>query len=115
VSVVDERPAADPTPRFNVTAGHDEHGQVVQLVGDLDVDAAPLLRRWLDAFEATGRVVELDMSGLTFLDSTGLGCLYKLHHKVTDAGGIVVAPRPPAPIRRILEISGLNRVIALTD
>jgi anti-anti-sigma factor len=114
MSVVDERAAADPAPRFNVTAAHDERGQVVQLAGDLDVDSAPLLRRWLDSFEATGPVV-LDMSGLTFLDSTGLGCLYKLHHKVTDAGGIVVAPRPPAPIRRILEIAGLNRVIALTD
>ena len=115
MSVVDERPAADPAPRFTVAAAHDERGQTVRLVCDLDVDAAPLLRRWLDTFEAAGPVVELDMSGLTFLDSTGIGCLYKLHHKVTDAGGIVVAPRPPAPIRRILEISGINRVIALTD
>ena len=100
---------------FAVTARESEEGQIVELIGDLDVDAAPQLRRWLEAFEATGSLVEVDMSRLTFLDSTGLGCLYKLHHKVADAGGIVVAARAPAPIRRLLEMAGLNRLIALTD
>lgn len=87
----------------------------MELVGELDIDPAPALRRWLEAFEATGPTVELNMSRLTFLNSTGIGCMYQLHRQVADAGGIVVAPRPPAPIRRLLEVSGLNRVIALTD
>ena len=103
-----------PGSTFSVHARPGDDGTVVELSGELDAEAAPLLRRWLDDFEPDG-VVQLDTAGLTFMDSTGLGCLYKLHYKVADAGGLVVVPRPPAAIRRLLEIAGLHRVIAVTD
>jgi anti-sigma B factor antagonist len=101
--------------RFEITTSATADGQVVALIGELDVDSAPALRGWLDGFEPSGPLVELDLAALTFLDSTGVGCLYRLHHKVADAGGLLVAPRPPASIRRVLEISGLHRMMALTD
>ena len=101
--------------RLEITTRATEDGQVVALAGELDIDAAPALRRWLDEFEPSGPLVELDLTALTFLDSTGVGCLYRLHHKVADAGGLLVVPRPPASIRRALEISGLHRMMALTD
>jgi len=61
---------------------------VVQLSGELDTYTVPEIR---DAFDALslgpGAVVVVDLSDVTFLDSSGLGAIFALHHRLAAVGG----------------------------
>ena len=81
--------------------------------GELDMLLADDLRKeWLPAVEQLrpDRLV-IDLSGVTFLDSSGLGLIVALHKLQERHGGSVVLSGPQRAVRRVLEISGIDRVI----
>jgi anti-anti-sigma factor len=92
-----------------------EQGPVIRLVGDLDVSTAPELWACIEELEDPRAVTELDLGDLDFVDSSGISCLFRLHQRVADAGGMVVARRPTPQIRRMLEMTQLTRLIAVLD
>jgi anti-anti-sigma factor len=55
--------------------------------------------------------VVLDMSGVTFIDSTGLGLLVKIFKSCRDAGGALVLLKPSETMARILAAVRLDRMI----
>ena len=81
--------------------------------GELDILLADDLREeWLPALEQLrpDRLV-IDLSAVTFLDSSGLSLIVALHKLQERHGGRVVLSAPQRPVRRVLEISGIDRVI----
>ena len=84
----------------------------IRLRGDLDVASAATLWRRLDDLEPTPTVTLL-VDGLGFVDSSGLGCLFKLHRKVDDGGGMVVVTGASPSLRRLMQTAGLNRLVAI--
>ncbi len=61
------------------------------------------------------RVVTVDLAGVGFLDSSGVRALLK-GRVAAQAAGAVLAVRDPQPaVRRVLEITGLDRVLGLVD
>lgn len=77
--------------------------------GELDLSNAAELRaalyRTIDG--ALGRQVVVDLGGLEFVDSAGLGVLVAgLKHARESGGDVVVANLGP-PARRVFEITGL--------
>jgi anti-anti-sigma factor len=87
---------------------------VLRLAGELDSEAAPDLRHRIDQLPLDGDAV-LDLRDLTFIDSSGLGCLFRLQQRVADAGGLLEAHGAQAPVRQAMQMVQLNRVIALLD
>lgn len=87
---------------------------VVAIHGDADMRAAGELRDRLgEVIEDSPRAVVLDLTGATFLDSMTLGIFLTAMKRVRARGGRfrVVAPR--AEIRRIFEMTLLDRVFEL--
>lgn len=87
---------------------------VVAIHGDADMRAAGELRDRLgEVIEDSPRAVVLDLTGATFLDSMTLGIFLTAMKRVRARGGLfrVVAPR--AEIRRIFEMTLLDRVFEL--
>jgi anti-anti-sigma factor len=80
---------------------------VVKLAGDLDLYNAEQVRSALVGVidQAPSRIV-IDASEVEFIDSTALGVLIDAHRKLE--GGLRVAS-PQDPIRRALQISGIDR------
>jgi anti-sigma B factor antagonist len=80
---------------------------VVALHGELDIASADGLA---DAFvEVAGPTVVVDLSDLTFMDSTGIGALVVARNRVVSKGlGRVVVTRPTTIVRKALEIMGLD-------
>jgi len=62
-------------PRLTVTVDHDLIPVVVRLAGEIDVQTAGQLRETLDELSRGLHDVVLDMSGVEFMDSAGLGLL----------------------------------------
>jgi anti-sigma B factor antagonist len=92
-------------------AGVDERdgAVVVQLTGELDLYNAHAVRDELFAVAARepDRVV-VDLSAVTFIDSTGLGVLIEARTRLANRRAFLLAA-PGLETRRALEISGLDR------
>jgi anti-anti-sigma factor len=102
------------TPALTIDAQPGEHELVVRVGGELDLTNCAQL---LDAVRAEAgpdvtRIV-LDVPDLTFCDSAGLGALVRLHKDLLGAGGGLTVRSPTAPVRRLLEITGLSTVFTV--
>lgn len=60
-----------------------------------------------------GSRIELDLEGVSFIDSTGLGVLLRLAEQVAAAGGTVVIRNPARAVRRLLAITELESMFGL--
>jgi anti-sigma B factor antagonist len=86
---------------------------VLHLSGDLDVESASaLLEVGLPVIDEVGELV-LELSELTFLDSSGLAVLVRLHKRLVDKDAELVLRAPPLSARRILEITNLDEVFVV--
>jgi anti-sigma B factor antagonist len=52
----------------------------------------------------------IDLAQLTFIDSTSISALVRLHNLVEESGQTVALARVPARVQRILQIAGLAEV-----
>ena len=97
-------------------AGAGEGWAVARVAGELDVATAPRLREQLVAVLTDGRHhVVLDLSGVGFLDSTGLGVIVGVLKRARTLGGDLRLVCPNPTIRRIFEITALDRTMPLSD
>ncbi len=100
---------------LHVDVGSTDEGALIRLRGDLDTSTAPELWARIVELDPDASLTVLDLAELDFVDSTGIGCLFRLHQHVADGGGMVVARHPSPQIRRLMEMTQLNRLIAILD
>ena len=84
------------------------------LDGELDLATAPTLRQHVVTQVAAGcRSMVLDLSGVTFLDSTGLGQIVATLKRLRSHDGELVIVVSDRRIRRVLELCDLDRILDL--
>jgi anti-sigma B factor antagonist len=89
---------------------------VVQVGGEVDVFTAPQLREALvAAVDGSSRNVVVDLQGVDFLDSTGLGVLVAGLKRVRQHGGELSLVCTREHILKILDITGLVKVLKVYD
>ncbi len=86
---------------------------VIPLRGDADLAAAPALRRQLAQVASVPAWVVLDLSGLDFIDSTGLGVLVGMLRRVRAGGGDVRIAGARPGIERVFSVTGLDQLFSL--
>ena len=86
----------------------------IRLAGEFDMASAETFRQTVDeALDASGtRNILLDMRQVTFVDSSGLGAIIGRYKRVLALGGRVAACSLQPQVARILEMSGLFRIIS---
>jgi len=83
-------------------------GQTLELTGELDAASAPALRERLAEVATRGEgPLVIDMSALSFIDSTGLSVLINAKRRLTRRGRGLALVCPPGHVRRILEVTQL--------
>jgi anti-anti-sigma factor len=86
---------------------------VVSVEGEVDLVSSDQLRRVLhDAIETTPSVT-VDLSGLTFIDSSGLSALVSAHKRAREAGGVLTLRHPTPMLRRLLDITRLETLLVI--
>ena len=85
----------------------------VQLSGELDHHSAEQTRIMLDTLlkDVTIRELVLDLSGMSFMDSAGLGVVLGRFRKLSMRGGKLVVKGMNASIDRIFRMSGLYAIV----
>lgn len=89
---------------------------VLSVRGEVDVCTAPRLRERLIELVSSGqRHIVVDLDGVDFLDSTGLGVLVGGLKRVRSQGGELALVCTRGPILKVFEITGLTKVFAIHD
>ena len=101
---------------LQVETRHEGDVAVVAATGEVDVFTAPGLDTEITTLleQGTSRLV-IDLTGVSFLDSTGLGVLVKGLKTARDAGGSMQLVVTSDRIRRIFDITGLDASLPLYD
>lgn len=88
----------------------DGTGFDVTVVGELDLDTADQLAGALSDCDG---MVNVDLGGVTFMDSSGLGTLIRARNRVMEDGGHLLIRGAGDNVRRLFEVTGLAEF--LTD
>ena len=101
---------------MDLSISRTDHGErtVIRLGGEIDVYTAPLVREKLDEQIRKGRNdLVLDLTDVTFLDSTGLGVLVGRLKHARSTGGSLVLFGADARVLRVFSITGLDKVFEM--
>ena len=89
---------------------------LLSLTGEVDVANAPDVKQAAVALSATGNTrFVVDLSGVTYMDSSGLGTLVGILKRLKESGGKMAIAGASPQVRRLFDITGLNQVFALCD
>lgn len=85
---------------------------VISVIGELDFHSAPRLREQILQV-LNGGVVDLviDLSQMEFVDSSGLGVLVMGLKRMRDCDGSFKLRSPSANTSKVLEVSGLSKLL----
>jgi anti-sigma B factor antagonist len=112
-----DRLASDRRVEFSIDEEHPRNGVVLLTVrGEADLQVAPELRDRLEsALDTDARSIVLDLSEVTFVDSMTLGVLVGSAKRARASGGELRLVTPAGPVRRILEVTLLDRVFPVDE
>lgn len=85
---------------------------LVSVSGELDLYTAERIRSGIEEADAVGAdTVVIDLSEISFIDSTALGVLVQETRRLEGRGHSLVLVTNDPRTRRVLEVTGLDRVL----
>lgn len=106
-----------PPPAFAIEELDAPEGVLLlELTGEVDLATSGRFRSHVDeARERGASTVVVDLSEVTFVDSTMLRELLRAHNETRDSGGRLVLVGAQAAVLRLLELTGTTEVFELAD
>jgi len=94
-----------------------EGGATANLQGEIDHHNAKEIREELDRYIISSQPeqLEIDFSGISFMDSSGIGLIMGRHKLITECGGKLIVKNPQSYIKRVLKISGIERLVKIIN
>lgn len=84
--------------------------------GEIDIRSAAELRAQLERVLDDGATdVVLDLRAVTFVDSTALSVMVGAHKRLARDGGALEVVTGASAVRRVLEVTGLDRVFRVRE
>jgi len=101
---------------LTLTSRRDGDEHILRLEGELDLAHAADVERELVRVEQTDvtRIV-VDLSGLTFVDSTGVRILLQAEARSRADSCRLTLLRPPAAVGRVFVVCGVERLLPFSD
>jgi anti-anti-sigma factor len=84
---------------------------VLALRGEIDIAGLDDLKSAIEPHLALGQTIVLDLSDVTFADSTLLNILYQSLGKANDGGGALLVRNPSDGVRKLLSLVGLDGLV----
>jgi anti-sigma B factor antagonist len=103
-------------PELAISVQRTESEAVLNLAGEIDMLTVQRLSNMINEVLADPppRIV-LDLSGVTFCDSQGLGTLVVLSRKATTAQSVLVLTNVAEFLLRVLDITGLRSALMIRN
>ena len=101
---------------FDLETETEGSSALIRIRGDLDLQVVDQVTDALTRIESEEpELLVIDLSRLTFMDSSGMGTVAAAHIRASEAGRRFAIVRPPAGVRQAFDRTGLNEVIKVTD
>lgn len=89
---------------------------IAEVTGEIDLRTAESLKSRLLAMSDAGfRRIVLDFTEVRFCDASGLGALVAVQNRLSEHGGEIKLARVRPTLRRLLRITGLDRLFTVYD
>lgn len=88
---------------------------IVTLDGELDIYTVPNFRQDIDRYNPAERQMVVDLTGVTLLDSSGLGSLVSILNRARGGVGQLGVICPGDHLRNVFEVTGLRRAFVFGD
>ena len=89
---------------------------VVSIVGELDMaDGDQVGKVLVDAAQARKPIIRLDLAGLIFADSSAIKAILMGAQAAEEHGVAFELVNPHDRVRRLLEVTGLSKVLTIVD
>ncbi len=89
---------------------------VLEVAGDIDLSTSPRLRaRVIEIILVEHHWLVVDLTAVSFLDSTGLGVLVGAQRRMRNVGGVLTLVVPPSQVRELFHVTELDRVLTIVD
>ena len=108
--------SSQPPPTFEIRSSHAADALVVEVTGEIDMASAPRLVQAIEGTADTTRRVIVDLSEVTFLDSSALNALVRCQRDLAtrDVSLRLVSPADRL-VRRVFEITQLTGTLGVVD
>jgi anti-anti-sigma factor len=101
---------------FEISHREENDWTIVEIRGEADMYTAPQIREHVfDRIRSGHHRLILDLLGVRFMDSTGLGALVGIRNLIAPRGGELRLAISHPGIRRIFAITGLHQVFPIYD
>lgn len=101
---------------LSVRSFRDDDVHTIAIAGEMDLSNAAEVERELVRAEATNATrIIIDLSELTFMDSTGIRLLITAHARSRTDGDRLMLVRPPARVFRVLTIAGVDELLPFAE
>ena len=112
-----DRPAvASDHAQLTLRTEHLEGMSTITLWGELDIASAAALEAEVMVAEQLGaRIITIDLSGLDFLDTSGLHAILAAHARCTRHGRELTLLRGPAQVQQIFELTSTRCSLGFID
>jgi anti-anti-sigma factor len=105
-----------PVLNFGLDSRIEGDRAIVTVRGDFELQVAQRVVDELTKVEAGNpALLVIDLSGVSFLDSAGMGVIAAAQARAVEAGRDLAVVRPPYSVRRAFELSGFGDVITVVD
>lgn len=89
---------------------------IIEITGDIDHHSAKYIREEIDRaiIAARCRVAVMELSGVDFMDSSGLGLILGRYTRMREIGGVLKLSNPSPQTVKILALAGADKLIPIT-
>lgn len=102
--------------KLDISVYRESNETIVALTGEIDLQTAPWLSGAVNEALADGPLrVVLDMEGVTFCDSRGLGTLVVLSRTTARSRSVLVLANLGDFLKRLLAVSGIGEHFVIRD
>jgi anti-sigma B factor antagonist len=106
-------PDRTPPKHFEIEAQQYGDTIFVRLSGEFDLAADEYFHHTVDAGLRTARGIVLDLTGLTFIDSTGLSAVLQVWERAREDGYDLAVVPGSDQVRHTMELTGLESVLPI--
>lgn len=89
--------------------------KVVEVTGEIDIASAPRLEATFGSEIADRVRLVVDLSDVSFIDSTGLRVLIAAHQDLASRDGRFAVVPGTGPVARLLELTGVDQQMKVHD
>jgi anti-anti-sigma factor len=101
---------------LEIAVSQADGARLVRLTGEFDLAGVDGFERKLQGEPGSREdTLVLDLSGLTFIDSSGLRAVVMVDHRVRAEGKRCLIVRGPERVERVLELTGVGERLELVD